>query len=60
RPEQEKNEFPINWNQNGTYAFYIFHNGKVLGYARFKLKGFKENGGGGGETVYWGKGAKYY
>ncbi|PGF00203.1 hypothetical protein COM59_31610, partial [Bacillus pseudomycoides] len=53
RPEQEKNEFPINWDSNGTYAFYIFHNGKVLGYARFKLQGLKENGGGGGETVYW-------
>ncbi len=25
--------------------FYIFHNGKVLAYVRFKLKGFKENGG---------------
>ncbi|HFJ9314372.1 TPA: hypothetical protein ACGW5L_005591 [Bacillus pacificus] len=60
RPEQEKNEFPINWNQNGTYAFYIFHNGKVLAYVRFKLQGFEENGGGSGETVYWGKGAKYY
>ncbi|MFA2689420.1 hypothetical protein ABR763_27690, partial [Bacillus cereus] len=60
RPEQEKNEFPINWDMNGTYAFYIFHNGKVLGYARFKLQGLKENAGTGGETVYWGKGAKYY
>ncbi|HDR8066617.1 TPA: hypothetical protein QCY66_005664 [Bacillus cereus] len=60
RPEQEKNEFNINWDSNGTYAFYIFHNGKVLAYVRFKLKGFKENGGGGSETVYWGKGAKYY
>ncbi|MEB9844998.1 hypothetical protein P4K77_26120 [Bacillus cereus] len=60
RPEQEKNEFPINWNMNGTYAFYVFHNGKVLAYARFKLKGFKENGGGGGSTFYSGKMATYY
>lgn len=60
RPEQEKNEFPINWNQNGTYAFYVFHNGKVLAYARFRLKGFKENGGGGGSTFYSGKMATYY
>ncbi|TKC16018.1 hypothetical protein CQB03_26360 [Bacillus paranthracis] len=60
RPEQEKNEFPINWNMNGTYAFYVFHNGKVLAYARFRLKGFKENGGGGGSTFYSGKMATYY
>lgn len=60
RPEQEKNEFPINWNQNGTYAFYVFHNGKVLAYARFRLKGFEENGGGGGSTFYSGKMATYY
>ncbi|HGH4572385.1 TPA: hypothetical protein ACQ75Q_005588 [Bacillus thuringiensis] len=60
RPEQEKNEFPINWNQNGTYAFYVFHNGKVLAYARFRLKGFQENGGGGGSTFYSGKMATYY
>ena len=28
RPEQEKNEFDINVDRNGTYAFYIFVNGK--------------------------------
>ncbi len=60
RPEQEKNEFPINWDMNGTYAFYIFHNGKVLAHVRFRLKGFEKNGGGGLGTVYSGQMAKYY
>ncbi|MGD6840720.1 hypothetical protein ACQCVL_30490, partial [Bacillus thuringiensis] len=60
RPSQEKNEFEINWEMNGTYAFYIFVNGKVKGYARFKLTGFPKNGEGGGTTQYTGNMAKYY
>ncbi|EOV9529225.1 hypothetical protein ACN5TA_004441 [Bacillus cytotoxicus] len=60
RPSQEKNEFEINWEMNGTYAFYIFVNGKVKGYARFKLTGFPKNGEGGGTTQYTGDMAKYY
>ncbi|MGG3046985.1 hypothetical protein ABEO76_28300, partial [Bacillus anthracis] len=60
RPGQEKNEFEINWMENGTYAFYIFHNGKVKGYVRFTLKGLSENGIGGGITQYTGDMAKYY
>ncbi|HFK1507716.1 TPA: hypothetical protein ACGXL9_006093 [Bacillus mobilis] len=60
RPEQEKNEFPINWDKNGTYAFYIFHNGKVLAHVRFRIKGFEKNGGGGLGTTYSGEMAKYY
>lgn len=60
RPSQKNNEFEINWDRNGTYAFYIFVNGKVKGYARFTLKGFPKNGEGGGTTEYWGESAKYY
>ncbi|MRC01641.1 hypothetical protein GH836_26230, partial [Bacillus thuringiensis] len=60
RPSQKKNEFEINWEMNGTYAFYIFVNGKVKGYARFKLTGFPKNGEGGGTTQYTGDMAKYY
>ncbi|MFV5897352.1 hypothetical protein ACLIJ6_28720, partial [Bacillus cereus] len=60
RPSQKKNEFEINWDRNGTYAFYIFVNGKVKGYVRFTLKGFPKNGEGGGTTEYWGEAAKYY
>ncbi|PFF36770.1 hypothetical protein CN328_26090 [Bacillus cereus] len=60
RPSQEKNEFEINWEMNGTYAFYIFVNGKVKGYVRFKLTGFPKNGEGGGTTQYTGDMAKYY
>ncbi|MGI2730256.1 hypothetical protein, partial [Bacillus cytotoxicus] len=60
RPSQNKNEFVINWEMNGTYAFYIFVNGKVKGYARFKLTGFPKNGEGGGTTKYTGDMAKYY
>ena len=61
RPSQKENEFAINWDMNGTYAFYIFVNGKVKGYARFTLKGLSKDGaGGGGITQYWGDMAKYY
>lgn len=60
RPSQKENKFEINWNMNGTYAFYIFVNGKVKGYVRFTLKGFPKNGEGGGTTEYWGESAKYY
>ncbi|MDA2091034.1 hypothetical protein PDM90_27415 [Bacillus cereus] len=60
RPSQEKNEFDINIKENGTYAFYIFANGKVKGYVRFKIKGFPKNAEGTGVTQYWGEGAKYY
>ncbi|MFH4122462.1 hypothetical protein WAI71_22400, partial [Acinetobacter baumannii] len=54
RPEQEKNEFDINVDRNGTYAFYIFVNGKVKGYVRFKVRGFESNGEGRGVTQYSG------
>ncbi|MDA2561950.1 hypothetical protein PDQ32_31010, partial [Bacillus cereus] len=60
RPSQEKNEFDINIKENGTYAFYVFANGKVKGYVRFKIKGFPKNAEGTGVTQYWGEGAKYY
>ncbi len=60
RPEQEKNEFDINVDRNGTYAFYIFVNGKVKGYVRFKVRGFESNGEGRGVTQYSGKMAEYY
>lgn len=60
RPSQEKNEFDINIKENGTYAFYVFVNGKVKGYVRFKIKGFPKNAEGTGVTQYWGEGAKYY
>ncbi|MEC0003381.1 hypothetical protein P4L06_28900 [Bacillus cereus] len=60
RPSQKENKFDINIKENGTYAFYIFVNGKVKGYVRFKAKGFSQNAQGGGVTQYWGEGAKYY
>lgn len=60
RPSQEKNEFDIKVKENGTYAFYVFVNGKVKGYVRFKIKGFSKNAEGTGVTQYWGQGAKYY
>ncbi|HFK1555909.1 hypothetical protein P6U34_27700 [Bacillus paranthracis] len=60
RPSQKENKFDINIKENGTYAFYIFVNGKVKGYVRFKAKGFPQNAQGGGVTQYWGAGAKYY
>ncbi|WP_242228699.1 hypothetical protein [Bacillus cereus group sp. BfR-BA-01323] len=60
RPEQEKNEFDINVDRNGTYAFYVFVNGKVKGYVRFKVRGFESNGEGRGVTQYSGKMAEYY
>lgn len=60
RPSQKKNEFDINIKENGTYAFYVFVNGKVKGYVRFKIKGFLKNAEGTGVTQYWGEGAKYY
>ncbi|MEI5899711.1 hypothetical protein [Bacillus albus] len=60
RPSQEKNEFEINWDANGTYAFYIFYNGKVKGYVRFKLTGLSKDGVGEGTTPYTGDMAKYY
>ncbi|MDA2562000.1 hypothetical protein PDQ32_31270, partial [Bacillus cereus] len=60
RPSQEKNEFDIHIKENGTYAFYVFANGKVKGYVRFKIKGFPKNAEGTGVTQYWGEGAKYY
>ncbi|MEC3304838.1 hypothetical protein P9046_27985, partial [Bacillus cereus] len=60
RPSQEKNEFDIKVKENGTYAFYVFVNGKVKGYVRFKIKGFPKNAEGTGVTQYWGQGAKYY
>ncbi|MBX0351799.1 MULTISPECIES: hypothetical protein, partial [Bacillus cereus group] len=60
RPSQKENKFEINWDMNGTYAFYIFVNGKVKGYARFKLTGFPKDGLGGGTTQYTGDMAKYY
>lgn len=60
RPSQKKNEFDINVKENGTYAFYVFVNGKVKGYVRFKIKGFPKNAEGNGVTQYWGEGAKYY
>ncbi|MCC3907662.1 hypothetical protein K8Z37_30725, partial [Bacillus thuringiensis] len=60
RPSQEKNEFDIKVKENGTYAFYVFVNGKVKGYVRFKIKGFPKNAEGAGVTQYWGQGAKYY
>ncbi|MCC2370339.1 hypothetical protein LKM02_28945 [Bacillus cereus] len=60
RPSQKENKFDINIKENGTYAFYIFVNGKVKGYVRFKAKGFPQNAQGGGVTQYWGEGAKYY
>ncbi|MFH4229416.1 hypothetical protein WDA54_19715, partial [Acinetobacter baumannii] len=60
RPSQKENQFDINIKENGTYAFYIFSNGKVKGYVRFKATGFPQNAQGGGVTQYWGEGAKYY
>ncbi|WP_429682260.1 hypothetical protein, partial [Bacillus paranthracis] len=60
RPSQKENQFDINIKENGTYAFYIFVNGKVKGYVRFKATGFSQNAQGGGVTQYWGEGAKYY
>ncbi|PHE92433.1 hypothetical protein COF76_27490 [Bacillus wiedmannii] len=60
RPSQKENKFDINIKENGTYAFYIFVNGKVKGYVRFKATGFSKNAQGGGVTQYWGAGAKYY
>ncbi|MDA1861363.1 hypothetical protein PDK22_27180 [Bacillus cereus group sp. BY122LC] len=60
RPSQKENEFDINIKENGTYAFYVFVNGKVKGYVRFKIKGFPKNAEGTGVTQYWGEGAKYY
>ncbi|KAA6456306.1 MULTISPECIES: proline-rich domain-containing protein [Bacillus cereus group] len=60
RPEQEKNEFDINVDRNGTYAFYVFANGKAKGYVRFKVQGFESNGEGRGVTQYSGKMAEYY
>ncbi|MCU5109797.1 hypothetical protein OCA21_29085, partial [Bacillus cereus] len=60
RPSQKKNEFEIALDRNGTYAFYIFLNGKPK-YVRFKMKGFPQNAeGSGGGTQYWGPGAEYY
>ncbi len=60
RPEQEKNEFKVTIERNGTYAFYIFVNGKPS-YIRFKAKGFAEDSGGYGyNTQYRDKMALYY
>ncbi|WP_257209102.1 hypothetical protein [Bacillus toyonensis] len=60
RPEQDKNEFKVTIERNGTYAFYIFVNGKPS-YIRFKAKGFAEDSGGYGyNTQYRDKMALYY
>ncbi|MGR5921064.1 hypothetical protein ACT7DD_15475 [Bacillus paranthracis] len=61
RPEQNENKFGIKVNRNGTYAFYIFANGKKVGHVRFKIKGFAENGQATkGETKWREKLAEYY
>ncbi|KUF29523.1 hypothetical protein AMR94_16995 [Bacillus sp. G3(2015)] len=61
RPEQNENKFGIKVNRNGTYAFYIFANGKKVGHVRFKIKGFAENGQATkGETKWRDKLAEYY
>jgi hypothetical protein len=61
RPEQNENKFGIRVNRNGTYAFYIFANGKKVGHVRFKIKGFAENGQATkGETKWRDKLAEYY
>lgn len=43
RPSQTSNEFEINELKNGTYAFYIISNGKVVAYLRFKVTGASRN-----------------
>lgn len=64
RPGQTSNEFEINMPKNGTYAFYIFSNGKMVAYLRFKATGFSQDAidkyGANGVTDLWGPGAEYF